>query len=199
MLLLYPSYLAAKYGLNLRIGVHYDVKPALSRVIDRVQLGDTIYLNWGANNLGDYYINRLHFGDLQRFKIVFGPSVEDADNVDRMTTYENDIKKLGPLKCVWIIFAMQRAEEEPYFLGILNRLGRPLEEHQFGVSSAFLYDLASPTSSKPQPKRKSSGSETGIGVRCQGKNGKGGSEVTWKPFDGTLYVTTPRSANPLLR
>ena len=39
---------------------------------------------------------------------------------------------------------MQRAEEEPYFLGILNRLGRPLEEHQFGVSSAFLYDLGFP-------------------------------------------------------
>jgi len=98
VLLIYPFYLSAKY--TVRPPELYDVRPALEFVSRHYAAGDTVYLHWGADVVGSYYISTSDKPILRDVDVVRGKEVFVEQE------YADDLRQLASRKRVWVVFAM---------------------------------------------------------------------------------------------
>ncbi len=90
LLLVYPLYVAAKFAVHPSIS--YDIKPAMRYVKEHWQNGDAMYLHWGSDVLGSYYLqSRPDFAITGAAPIQ---GVFEADPANRRASYSADLTKM---------------------------------------------------------------------------------------------------------
>jgi hypothetical protein len=134
LMFIYPVYLAGKYAIHPPI--LYDVKPAIRYVKSNWQSGDRLYLHWGSNVLGSYYLNTQPEFRIDDAAPISG-SFEDVPEM-RQTHYEQELDSLRGR--VWFVFSMGNSER-PLFEQILNHRGRLIQQQIYNGGAADLYDL----------------------------------------------------------
>jgi len=137
ILFVYPVYLQAKYALHPP--VWYDLKPALRYVQAHWHSGDALYLHWGSDALGHYYLStqpRCAIADAQPITGVFEPEAGY-----RQAHYAQDLLSLAGRPRAWIVFSMDPHHERAIFEQILENRGRRLDVYVYPGGAAELYDL----------------------------------------------------------
>jgi 4-amino-4-deoxy-L-arabinose transferase-like glycosyltransferase len=137
VLFVYPVYIQAKYAVHPE--VRYDAKPAMSYVKEHWKQGDSLYLHWGSDVLGAYYLNAdpaLNIAGASLVKGVFEPNP-----TARRERYAHDLLQLQGRARVWVVFSMDPARDRPVIEQILNARGSLLDHKQFNGSTVDLYDL----------------------------------------------------------
>jgi hypothetical protein len=137
ILFVYPVYIQAKYLIHPE--VRYDAKPAISYVKAHWQAGDFIYLHWGSNVLGHYYLANPPALTVPRGDLIDGAF--DPNPKTRLRLLADDLLQLRGRSRVWIVFSMGAAGEQPFIEQTLDRRGRRLDQRQFNGGAVDLYDL----------------------------------------------------------
>lgn len=136
ILFLYPIYIQAKYAVHPE--VRYDAKPAINYVKAHWQAGDSLYLHWGSDVLGTYYLNADPALAIPPGDLIKGIYESNPDT--RHQRYADDLVQLRGRRRVWIIFSMA-PQDRPIVEQIFKQHGRLLDHEQFNGSTADLYDL----------------------------------------------------------
>jgi uncharacterized membrane protein len=134
---IYPLYLQIKYTLHPPLT--YDVKPAIAYVKSNWQPSDALYLPWGSDVLGRYYLNTqpaLAIPDAHPIRGIWTTIPQD-----RPTAYAQDLTQLFGKPRVWIVFSMDPLDERPLYEQILAAHGKLLDRHDYPGGGAELYDL----------------------------------------------------------
>jgi hypothetical protein len=139
LLLLYPVYLQAKYFIHPPI--LYDVKPGLQFIRAHWQRGDVIYLHFGSDVLGRYYLGQSGF-QLADSSVVRG--IYEPDVPARPRHYADDLLPLQGRPRVWIVFSMAGEADRKLYERILDQRGRLLDRHIYNGGAVELYDLRVP-------------------------------------------------------
>jgi 4-amino-4-deoxy-L-arabinose transferase-like glycosyltransferase len=137
ILFVYPVYIQAKYAVHPE--VLYDAKPAINYVKAHWRAGDSLYLHWGSDVLGTYYLNAdpaLAIAPADLVKGIFEPNP-----AARSRRYGDDLLQLRGRRRVWIVFSMDPDKDRLLIEQILDRRGKLLDHEQFNGSTADLYDL----------------------------------------------------------
>ncbi|HEY1922414.1 MAG TPA: hypothetical protein VGG44_06585 [Tepidisphaeraceae bacterium] len=137
VIFLYPLYIQAKYLLHPE--VRYDAKPAVQYVKDHWQAGDSIYLHWGSDVLGHYYLKADPALALPGDQLITGIYEKNPDA--REKTYADDLLKIQGRSRVWIVFSMDPIKDRQMIEQILDHRGKRLTHERFNGSTADLYDL----------------------------------------------------------
>jgi len=137
ILFVYPVYIQAKYLVHPE--VRYDAKPAINYVKSHWQAGDVIYLHWGSNVLGHYYLANPPALAVPRGDLIDGAF--DPNPRTRPSLLADDLLQLRGRSRVWIVFSMGAAGEQPFIEQTLDRRGRRLDQRQFNGGAVDLYDL----------------------------------------------------------
>jgi len=137
ILFVYPLYIQAKYVIHPE--VRYDAKPAIHYIKAHWREGDWLYLHWGSDVLGKYYLEADPELTIPSGQLVTG-AYEETPTV-RAQTYADDLLKVQGQARVWVVFSMGQAKDRPMFEQILDRRGKLLDREQFNGSTADLYDL----------------------------------------------------------
>lgn len=137
LLFLLPVYLQAKFLIHP--DVQYDLKPAMSYVKSHWRPGDALYLHWGSDALGDYYLNAPPALAIPPADLIHG--IYEPDPALAPEHYAEDLLKAQGRARVWILFSMGAEKDESRFEKILSARGRQLDHQQFPGSAADLYDL----------------------------------------------------------
>jgi len=137
ILFIFPVYIEAKYLIHPEI--RYDARPAINYVKANWEPGDTIYLHWGSDVLGNYYLSaapqlNLPAGDL--IDGAFDPNVKT-----RPQTLAGDLLKVQGRPRVWVVFSMGAAGDEQAIEQTLDQRGKRIDHEDFRGSSVDLYDL----------------------------------------------------------
>ena len=135
-LFLYPVYLQAKYFIHPP--VLYDVKPAIRYVRAHWQRGDVIYLHFGSDVVGRYYLRQpeLSLPDLAVVRGIYEP-----DSALRPQRYDSDLQLVRGHPRVWFVFSMAGEPDRQTYERILNQRGRLLDCHVYNGGAVELYDL----------------------------------------------------------
>jgi hypothetical protein len=136
ILFIYPLYLSGKYAI--RPPVLYDAKPAMRYVKTHWQPGDTLYLHWGSDVLGRFYLDTQPDLTIPGAAPIRG-TIEN-DPALRITAYAAQLDALCGHNRVWIVFAMGN-QERPLFEDLLNQRGQRLDQDIYAGGAAELYDL----------------------------------------------------------
>jgi hypothetical protein len=128
VLFVYPVYLQAKYFIHPE--VLYDVKPAINYVKAHWREGDSLYLHYGSDVLGNYYLNAYPVLIIPRENLIHG-----------VDPFSGDIPEIEGRNRVWVVFSMGAAKDQPKLEQILAVRGRLLDHRQFNGGAADLYDL----------------------------------------------------------
>jgi hypothetical protein len=137
VLFLYPLYIQAKYVIHPE--VRYDAKPAIGYLKAHWQAGDSLYLHWGSDVLGHYYLRADPAMSLPSGQLITGTYEKNLDA--REKTYADDLLKVQGRARVWVIFSMDPVKDRPMIEQILDHRGKLLDREQFNGSTADLYDL----------------------------------------------------------
>ncbi len=140
IIFLYPLYIQAKYVVHPE--VRYDAKPAIHYVKDHWQAGDSLYLHWGSDVLGKYYLGADPVLSIPSGELVTGAYEKLPDA--REKTYADDLLKVQGRSRVWIVFSMDPIKDRQMIEQILDHRGKRLDHERFNGSTADLYDLADP-------------------------------------------------------
>jgi hypothetical protein len=132
----YPVYLQAKYFIHPP--VLYDVKPAIRFIRAHWQRGDVIYLHFGSDVVGRYYLRQPEFS-LPDLVVVRG--VYEPDVAARPQRYESDLQSVRGRPHVWIVFSMASQPDRQIYERILDQHGRLLDRHIYNGGAVELYDL----------------------------------------------------------
>lgn len=114
-----------------------EIKPLMSHIVQNKQMGDSIYVYYGAQFAFQYYAPQFGFdaGDY----IVGIESRSDPAN------YAPDVENLDGGGRTWIVFShvynWAGVDEKVVFLQDLDRLGIRLDEIHATGASLYLYDL----------------------------------------------------------
>jgi len=116
---------------------HEEIKPAIKYVSENLKKDDTIYIYYGAVQVFEFYSKEFNF---DKKKCIAG-----SRGRDNLNLFLDDIEKIRGKRRVWIIFShifsRHGINEEKFFLFNLNRVGNPIESHQYKGASVYLYDL----------------------------------------------------------
>jgi hypothetical protein len=137
-MLIYPAYLQAKYAIHPLI--HYDIKPAMRYLRANWQPGDVLYLHWGSDVLGRYYLETqpsLAIPGASPVRGVFVPELSA-----RSVRYAADLQRVQGHQHVWIIFSMDPDDDRAIYERILNQRGRLIQKDIYPGGAAELYDLS---------------------------------------------------------
>jgi hypothetical protein len=137
ILLIYPVYLQAKYLIHPE--VLYDAKPAISYVKANWHDGDSLYLHWGSDVLGNYYLKDAPVLGIPGGKLIEG--VYEPDLKSQLRRYADDLLQVQGRDRVWVVFSMGAAQDQAMFEQILSHRGKRLDHRQFNGGAADLYDL----------------------------------------------------------
>jgi hypothetical protein len=137
IIFLYPIYIQAKYVLHPE--VRYDAKPAIQYVKTHWQPGDSIYLHWGSDVLGHYYLKADPVLSPPADQLITGTYEKNPDA--REKTYADDLLKVQGRARVWVIFSMDPIKDRQMIEQILDHRGKRLAHERFNGSTADLYDL----------------------------------------------------------
>jgi hypothetical protein len=137
ILFIYPVYIQAKYALHPE--VRYDAKPAIDYVKAHWRPGDWLYLHWGSDVLGTYYLRADPPLTIAPGHLIDG--VFDSDPKTRADRYAADLLPLDGHKRVWVVFSMDPSKDRLLFEKILGARGRLVDHERFNGSTADLYDL----------------------------------------------------------
>lgn len=137
ILFLFPVYIQAKYFIHPEI--RYDAKPAINYVKQHWQAGDTIYLHWGSNVLGNYYLAAAPALAVPKGDLINGAF--DPNAATRPHLLADDLLKVQGRPRVWVIFSMGAAGDQQSIEQTLDHRGKRLDHQQFIGSSVDLYDL----------------------------------------------------------
>jgi len=137
ILFVFPIYLQAKYFLHPE--TPYDLKPALNYVKGNWRDGDSLYLHWGSDVLGDYYLNMPPVLNVPGAELVHG--IYEPDPTLQVKRYADDLLQMQGRNRVWIVFSMGADQDEQRFEQILAHRGQLLDHRQFRGGAADLYDL----------------------------------------------------------
>jgi 4-amino-4-deoxy-L-arabinose transferase-like glycosyltransferase len=137
VIFLYPLYIQAKYVVHPE--VRYDAKPAIQYVKAHWQPGDLLYLHWGSDVLGKYYLKSDPALNVPPDQLITG--VYEKTPADREKTYAGDLLKVQGRPRVWIVFSMDPIKDRQMIEQILDRRGKRLVHERFNGSTADLYDL----------------------------------------------------------
>ena len=138
ILFVYPVYIQAKYLIHPE--VRYDAKPAILYVKSHWQAGDAIYLHWGSNVLGNYYL-----ADQPALAVPPGDLIHgefDPNPQTRPHSLADDLLQLRGRSRVWIVFSMGAAGDQQVIEQTLNQRGKPLDRRQFNGSETRSIRLA---------------------------------------------------------
>jgi len=129
--LVYPFYLSAKY--TVRVPVIYDVRPPLEFVARHYEAGDTVYLHWGADVVGSYYLLSCDEPILRDVEVVRGKVVHSEQE------YGDDLRQFAQRGRVWVVLAMGKREEQQKVLeGVAESGGERVLSYDDGGGAAFL-------------------------------------------------------------
>jgi hypothetical protein len=148
----YPTYLAAKY--LAKPPIIYDAKPALKYVRANWQQGDVIYLHWGSDVLGSYYLEKP--GQLAipsanpNTDICYGTYFPSDNSIADGTRFAPStlFVDIFPLHAtgatsLWIVFSMDPNHERAPIDDALKRYGgRLAQEYTYPGGCAQLYDIS---------------------------------------------------------
>ena len=134
---IYPVYLETKYSIHRPIW--YDVKPAIAYVKSNWQPGDALYLPWGSDVLGRYYLDTQPGLAIPGSQPVSG--VWKDDSAARTPAYTQDLEQFFGKPRVWIVFSMDPLRERPIYEQILASHGKLIDSHDYTGGAAELYDL----------------------------------------------------------
>jgi Dolichyl-phosphate-mannose-protein mannosyltransferase len=137
LLFLFPVYIQTKYLIHPE--VRYDAKPAIQYIKSHWQSGDTLYLHWGSNVIGNYYLHRLPVLDIPAGNLIDG--IYDPNLSDRQDRYGQDLQQLSGRGRVWVVFSMDPNADRAIIEAILDHRGQLQERRVFNGSTADLYDL----------------------------------------------------------
>lgn len=90
VLFVYPLYIQAKYVVQPE--VRYDAKSAIQYVKAHWQPGDSLYLHWGSDVLGKYYLRADPALSIPAGQLVTG--VYEKNLTARPQTYAGDLLKV---------------------------------------------------------------------------------------------------------
>lgn len=151
-----------------------DIKPVMEYVKDNWQEGDVIYVHYYAQYPFEYYSHYhpepykfskdeyligiaprgwyRHWKKKEGTKRYGGEPVIQS-NTDIFNTYARDMDNLAGNKRVWVLFTTvilkDGISEEKFFVHHLETIGRKLDSYgEPGVSSVYLYDLATEAASE---------------------------------------------------
>jgi hypothetical protein len=137
ILLVYPVYIQAKYLIHPE--VRYDAKPAILYLKAHWQAGDAVYLHWGSNVLGNYYLAAQPALAVPRGDLIDGAFHPNPSIRPRLLA--DDLLQLGGRARVWIVFSMGAAGDQQFIEQTLDRRGKLLDHQQFNGSVIDLYDM----------------------------------------------------------
>jgi hypothetical protein len=137
ILFVYPVYIQAKYLIHPE--VRYDAKPAILYVKAHWQTGDAVYLHWGSNVLGHYYLAAQPALAVPRGDLIDGAF--DPNPRIRLQLLADDLLQLRGRPRVWIVFSMGAVGDQQFIEQTLHRRGKLLDHQQFNGSAVDLYDL----------------------------------------------------------
>ncbi len=137
IIFLYPLYIQAKYVIHPE--VRYDAKPAIHYVKDHWQPGDSIYLHWGSDVLGHYYLRADPALSVPSNQLITGTYEKNLDV--REKTYAGDLLQVQGRARVWVIFSMDPVKDRQMIEHILDQRGKRLVHERFNGCTADLYDL----------------------------------------------------------
>lgn len=137
ILFIFPIYIQAKYLIHPE--VRYDVKPAIQYIKSNWHSGDCLYLHWGSNVVGNYYLHRPPALNIPAENLHDG--IYDPNLSDRSERYGEDLNQLIGRARVWVVFSMDPSADRPIIESILDRRGKLLDHQVFNGSTADLYDL----------------------------------------------------------
>jgi hypothetical protein len=133
----YPVYMQVKYTIHRP--VWYDVKPAIAYVKANWKDGDALYLPWGSDVLGRYYLETQPGLGIAGARPISGVWKEDAGA--REGAYEEDLRPLFGKPRVWIVFSMDPLHERGVYEKILLGHGKMIDHYDYQGGAAELYDL----------------------------------------------------------
>ncbi len=136
ILFLYPVYIQAKYAVHPE--VIYDAKPAINYVKAHWHAGDSLYLHWGSDVLGTYYLKADPALAIPPGNLIEG--VYKPTPAARFQQYSSEALRLRGRRRIWIIFSMA-PQDRPIVEQLFKRHGVLLDHEQFNGSTADLYDL----------------------------------------------------------
>ncbi len=137
VLFVYPLYIQAKYVVQPE--VRYDAKSAIQYVKAHWQPGDSLYLHWGSDVLGKYYLRADPALSIPAGQLVTG--VYEKNLTARPQTYAGDLLKVRGRARVWVVFSMDPVKDRPMIEEILDHRGKLLDRRRFNGGTADLYDL----------------------------------------------------------
>jgi hypothetical protein len=137
IIFLYPLYIQAKYVIHPE--VRYDANPAIHYVKDHWQPGDSIYLHWGSDVLGHYYLRADPALNVPGSQLITGTYEKNLNA--REKTYAGDLLQVQGRARVWVIFSMDPVKDRQMIEHILDQRGKCLVHQRFNGSTADLYDL----------------------------------------------------------
>ncbi len=137
ILFLYPVYIETKYLVHPEI--RYDARPAIDYVKANWEPGDTIYLHWGSDVLGNYYLSAVPQLNPPAEDLIDGAF--DPNVKTRPQTLADDLLKVQGRPRVWVVFSMGAAGDEQAIEQTLDQRGKRIDHEDFRGSSVDLYNL----------------------------------------------------------
>jgi hypothetical protein len=135
MLLYSPTVLAFRMALDPDRGE--DIKPVMSYVKQRWSEGDFLYVYYGAAPAFRYY---APFYGIAKSAVVIG-----VTGRNERARYIRDIERVRHHKRVWFLFSHTCTwcvvDEESFYLGHLEQVGRRMDEFHAAGASVYLYEF----------------------------------------------------------
>ena len=112
ILLSYPVYVDAKYMIDPGARRYFDVKPTLSYIADHRKEGELLFVNWDADIVYNYYVQKRDFRNLKEWRPVISRAPGKVSRAEKAAFYERWTAAIEPNQRVW------------FLLGDAGQLGR---------------------------------------------------------------------------
>jgi Dolichyl-phosphate-mannose-protein mannosyltransferase len=142
-LLLYPTFVDAKYLINPHARVYQDVKPVLSYIRENWNDGDVLFVHWDAETLYDYYVvKRDYLGMSRYFSLRDVHPGRTASREQKLASYSRQLNAIVGQHRVWFLFGIAGPDEADIVLEVLERRGKRLAGHQGVGAAAYFFEFA---------------------------------------------------------
>jgi hypothetical protein len=148
-ILLYPTYLNAKYAADPRTLVTADFKPTLDFIAAHRQKDDALYVHWDAEILYEYYVVKRDYRDLASWHPLIGQYFFGIQSrPEKLAFYAKNLAPLGSKGRVWVLVGIAGESEESLLVDLFDKRGKKLAEFQGIGGAAYLYELTPDTTTK---------------------------------------------------